>query len=96
MRCLRRFPIALLVLATVSPTLAMEAELFEPADVFELEWASDPQLSPDGSQVAYVRNFMDVMTDRRRSNIWIAEVDGDDHRAVTSGNANSSSPRWSR
>ena len=36
-------------------------------DVFELEFASDPQISPDGAQVVYVRNFMDIMTDRRRS-----------------------------
>lgn len=38
-------------------------------DVFELEYAADPQISPDGKRVAYLRTFMDVMQDRRRSNL---------------------------
>lgn len=64
-------------------------------DVFELEWASDPRISPDGEQVVYARNFMDVMGDRRRSNLWIVAADGSDHRPLTSGLESHSSPRWS-
>src|SRR5438067_8531182 len=45
-------------------------------DVFQLEYASDPQVSPDGKQVVYVRNFMDIMKDRQRSHLWIINVDG--------------------
>ena len=41
---------------------------FELADVFELEFVSDPQISPDGNTVIYVRNFFDVMTDKQYSN----------------------------
>lgn len=72
-----------------------EDERFRLADVFELEWASDPQISPDGEQVVYVRNFMDVMKDVRRSNLWIVGVDGTQHRPLTTGNENDRSPRWS-
>lgn len=72
-----------------------DGHLFEPLDVFELEWASDPRISPDGRQVAYVRNFMDIMTDSRRANIWIIDNDGSDHRPLTSGNNRNHSPRWS-
>jgi acylaminoacyl-peptidase len=64
-------------------------------DVFELEWASDPQISPDGEAIVYVRNFMDVMSDRQRSNLWIVRSDGSDHRPLTTGLGNESSPRWS-
>ncbi len=64
-------------------------------DVFELEWASDPQISPDGSQIVYVRNFMDVMSDRRRSNLWTISFDGSEHRPLTTGLVNDASPRWS-
>jgi acylaminoacyl-peptidase len=63
-------------------------------DVFGLEWASDPQISPDGSRIAYVRNSMDVMKDRRRSQIWLIRSDGSDHRPVTSGGSEFA-PRWS-
>ena len=64
-------------------------------DVFQLEFASDPQISPDGKRVVYVRNFMDVMKDRRRSNLWIINVDGSEHRPLTTGTQNDGSPRWS-
>ena len=74
---------------------AAEPNYFLAADVFELEYASDPRVSPDGSQVAYVRRSNDIMTDSTRSNIWTAAADGSDHRPLLSGQDNYSSPRWS-
>ena len=50
-------------------------------DVFDLEYASDPQISPKGSWVVYERNFFDIMTDRRRSNLWIVHSSGSGPRA---------------
>ena len=67
---------------------------FQPLDVFELEWASDPRISPDGSRIVYVRNHMDVMTDRRKSDLWTVSIDGSDHRPLTHGGSDRS-PRWS-
>ncbi|MCZ6916014.1 MAG: S9 family peptidase [Gemmatimonadetes bacterium] len=64
-------------------------------DVFQLEFVSDPQISPDGSQIVFVRNFMDIMTDRPRSNLWVVNYDGSDLRPLTTGNDNYVSPRWS-
>jgi acylaminoacyl-peptidase len=69
--------------------------LFSDLDIFELEIASDPQPSPDGRRVAYVRQSMDIMRDRVLSNIWIVGVDGSDHRPLMSGTDSYSSPRWS-
>ncbi len=66
-----------------------------PKDVFELEFASDPRISPDGQRIVYVRNFMDIMADRQRSNLWTVKFDGSMHRPLTTGNGNVSSPRWS-
>ena len=68
---------------------------FSPIDIFELEFASDPQVSPDGQRIVYIRNFMDVMKDVRRSTLWSMNFDGSDHRPLTTGSANDSSPRWS-
>jgi acylaminoacyl-peptidase len=64
-------------------------------DVFNFQLATDPQISPDGKRVVYVRQFSDIMGDQRHSNLWIINVDGSDHRALTTGNHNDSSPRWS-
>jgi len=64
-------------------------------DIFELEMATDPQISPDGSRVVYVRRSNDIMTDRARSNIWIVDVKGGRHLPVLSGTDSYTSPRWS-
>jgi acylaminoacyl-peptidase len=64
-------------------------------DIFELEYASDPQVSADGQRIVYVRNFMDIQKDRRRSNLWVIDADGGNHRPLTSGPTNDRAPRWS-
>ena len=88
-------PAAPLAKAAPSPPPSKPgADRFQPMDYFGLEWASDPQISPDGKRVAYVRNSLDVMKDRRRSQIWILNADGSDHRPLTSGSGESG-PRWS-
>jgi acylaminoacyl-peptidase len=68
---------------------------FRPIDLFDLEIATDPQISPDGARVVFVRNFNDIMKDRKRSNLWIVNHDGSDLQPLTTGNENDNSPRWS-
>ena len=57
----------------------------------DLESASDPQISPDGSQVVYTRGWVDKMNDRRESSVWIMNVDGSRARFLVDG----SGPIWS-
>jgi acylaminoacyl-peptidase len=64
-------------------------------DVFNLETANDPQMSPDGRRVIYVRAFSDVFTDRRYANLWIVDTDGGGHQPLTSGLRGDDMPRWS-
>ncbi|MYG20175.1 MAG: hypothetical protein F4208_11575, partial [Gemmatimonadales bacterium] len=84
-----------LVLLAVSGTLSAGPLAgqgrFEPMDVFQIEYAADPRISPDGSQVVYVRTSMDIMRDAKKSELWIMNADGSDHRRVGVGG----SPRWS-
>ena len=86
-----RFAVLLLAIAIAAVSTAQHRDHFEPMDVFQLEWASDPQISPDGARVVYVRKSMDIMEDRQRSEIWILNADGTNHRRLSEG----SSPRWS-
>jgi dipeptidyl aminopeptidase/acylaminoacyl peptidase len=74
---------------------SQEKEPFSYLDVFDLEYVSDPQISPDGNTIVYVRNQFDIMTDRRYSNLWTIGFDGSEHRAITSGKNNYGNPRWS-
>ena len=80
-----------------TPALAAPSAVhtFAPADVFALEWASDPQIAPDGSQVAYVRRSFDIKTDQPRRMIWLVGRDGTDHRPLTGSSAQEMNPRWS-
>src|SRR5690554_4041455 len=64
-------------------------------DVFEIEIAADPQPSPNGKQVVFVRSWMDRTTDRRRSSLWIMADDGSNLQALTDRSIDAYSPRWS-
>jgi len=93
--------VAILVTATLtlvpSPVLlAQEAShRLTAMDEFQLQLPTDPQISPDGKRIVYVRRFADPMTDKRYSNLWIINTDGTDHRPLTTGNRGDISPRWS-
>ena len=68
---------------------------FTGADLFGLEAASDPQISPDGKRIAYVRKSNDIMTDRARSTIWLVDVATGAQTPLVAGNGSYRSPRWS-
>ena len=69
--------------------------LFQPEDIFQLEVATAPQVSPDGDHIVYVRRSNDIMTDTTRSSIWIADSKGESHRPLLSSKKNYYSPKWS-
>jgi dipeptidyl aminopeptidase/acylaminoacyl peptidase len=71
------------------------ADRLEPMDIFRVQLASDPQISPDGKRIVYVRQSADIISDRRVSNLWVVNVDGSEHRPLTTGTYGDSSPRWS-
>jgi dipeptidyl aminopeptidase/acylaminoacyl peptidase len=87
-------------LLAAAPALAQApapgpSRLFTGADLFGLEIASDPQISPDGSRVAYVRRSNDVMTDATRSTIWLIDVKTGAQTPLVASPGNHFSPRWS-
>ena len=67
---------------------------FDAADVFELEYASEPRVSPDGSRVVYERRMNDIMTDATVSCLWSVGLDGAEHRPL-GADGPATSPRWS-
>jgi dipeptidyl aminopeptidase/acylaminoacyl peptidase len=85
---------SLLALAA-SAARANPPQPLAPADVFDLEYAADPQVSPDGRQVAYERHFFDIKSDRGRTAIWVVSADGTGHRPLAAGSFTESMPRWS-
>ena len=88
---MNRLLIPLLLLASS----AQAAPPLQPMDIFELEFATDAQISPDGNRIAYVRHFNDVMTDKRHQNLWVINTDGTNHQPISAGKHNAQMPRWS-
>lgn len=88
--------ILLAAVSSVAPAQAEDAaKAFELEDIFNLEYATGPRMTPDGQAVVYERRAFDVMTDGTRSNIWQVNLDGTGHRPVLSGKASYRMPRFS-
>jgi dipeptidyl aminopeptidase/acylaminoacyl peptidase len=82
------------ILAAAAPS-AVERRGVTEKDLFKFVWIADPQIAPDGSQVAFVRVTVDEKKDQYETSIWIAKTDSSElPRAVTTG-IRDSSPRWS-
>ena len=63
-------------------------------DLLKFVWVADPQVSPDGSQVVYVRVVVNEKTDDYDTNLWIVPADGREApRELTMGTRDST-PRW--
>lgn len=66
-------------------------------DLFALKAVNDPQISPDGSKIAYVETRMDRNTNKYKSRIWVVPTSGQEPpRPLTSGTALDFAPRWCR
>jgi dipeptidyl aminopeptidase/acylaminoacyl peptidase len=87
----RMLALLLLVVAT-----AVHARNITEKDLFKFNWIGDPQLSPDGSQVAFVRVMVDEKKDTYNTAIWaVAARAGAEPRRITNG-PRDATPRWSR
>ena len=86
----------ILLISLVSfSAFSQTSNIFEPIDVFDLEYVSNTQISSNGDKILYQRNFNDIMTDESFSNIWLIDYDGTNNRPITTGNFKDNSPKWS-
>lgn len=74
---------------------AAPSPYFEGKDLFGLSVASDPQISPDGEQIAYVRRTNDIMADSAVTSIWLIGVESGAETPLVTGEGAHFSPRWS-
>jgi len=64
-------------------------------DIFQFNWIGDPQISPDGERVAFVKVTVNDKKDGYDTSIWSVATKGNDTpRRMTDGKRDSS-PRWS-
>ena len=85
-----------LVAAAGTGTAAAEKRRITPGDIQRFVWVADPQVSPDGRQVAFVRVEIDQKNDGYETSIWMVPTDASEPpRPFTSGPQNDNAPRWS-
>lgn len=89
-------PAVLVALATIPVARAAAQEpasdsLLTVNHYLDMEGVSDPQLSPDGTQILYTRRWVNKLEDKFESAIWAMRADGSHNRLLVKG----SGPRWS-
>ncbi|MBI3423587.1 MAG: S9 family peptidase [Acidobacteria bacterium] len=108
---LRRYRVGVVVLLALS--LSLSSSLTAPAysqtkrnitelDLFKFNWLADPQISPDGARVAFVKVWVNQKTNTYDSALWVvptnAQAGGGPNaekpRQLTAG-PRDTTPRWS-
>ena len=92
---IRRAAVVLALICLSAALAAAEKRLITETDIFKFVWVADPQISPDGSRVAFVRVTVDEKKDTYDTSLWLARVDGAEAPRRISGGLRDNAPRWS-
>ena len=86
-------------------TMSFLAQAAEPAtshkrpitekDLFDFVWVANPELSPDGTRVAFTRVNCDQKRTGYETSIWVAAVDGKEGPLRLTNGKHDAQPRWS-
>ena len=88
------FVISLVLIAGTAALFAQRRNITE-KDLFDFVWIGDPQISPDGSRVAFVRVAVNEKKEGYSTSIWSVPVaGGEEPHQLTKGD-HDSTPRWS-
>src|SRR5437868_1124174 len=88
------FVIAFLLALALGSVYAQKRSITE-KDLFDFVWIGDPQISPDGMRVAFVRVTVNEKREGYNTSIWSVPVaGGEEPHQLTKGD-HDSTPRWS-
>src|SRR6266566_2245359 len=88
------FVLSLVLIAGTATLFAQKRNITE-KDLFDFVWIGDPQISPDGSRVAFVRVTVNEKKEAYNTSIWSVPVaGGEEPHQLTKGD-HDSAPRWS-
>ena len=90
MNSLRSLSVVMALICFVTPAAAQKRPL-QLADMSSLQNVGDPQLSPDGATIAYVRSQTDYATDKETSDVILVATASGAQELIFAG----STPRWS-
>lgn len=91
---MRSVVVALAALAALFPA-AVSARPIDFSDLRKIVSISEPQISPDGARIVFMRAHSDYSKDRRDSQLMLFDVKRRTMRPLTFDRRGVSSPRWS-
>ena len=84
----------LALFAGISTSFAEKRAITE-KDLFDFVWIGDPQVSPDGSRVAFVRVTVNDKKEGYNTSIWTVPLEGGEEPHQLTKGDHDSVPRWS-
>jgi dipeptidyl aminopeptidase/acylaminoacyl peptidase len=92
---MRLFAVTLAIAGATAAVAFAEKRSITEKDIFQFNWIGDPQVSPDGARVAFVKVTVNDKKDGYDTSIWSVATSGDEApRRITDGK-HDSAPRWS-
>src|SRR6185295_234873 len=86
--------IAVVLLAVTSSAIA-QTRSYTIEDLLKVRRVGDPQVSPDGTQVAFTVGDVNYEANRVVTQIYVISINGGGAKQLTNGQSSSSAPRWS-
>ena len=87
------FSLVLLFAVTAANSFGQKRNITE-KDLWDFVWIGDPQVSPDGSRVAFVRVTVNEKKEGYKTSIWsVPTAGGEEPHQLTKGD-HDSTPRW--
>ena len=87
--------LGILALLVTAGSLSAQRRAMTIVDLIDVPGVGDPRISPDGSEVLYVRTDTDWEANGTASHIWRVALDGTGAVQMTNGEGGESNPRWS-
>ncbi len=87
--------IAALTFAAASFAAQDGKRLITEKDIFQFNWTANPEISPDGSQVAFVKVNVNEKKDGYDTALWAVSTSGSGEPWRLTNGPRDSSPRWS-
>src|SRR5467141_2480425 len=92
---MNKFAIYFAVLIAASTSLSAQKRNITEKDLFDFVWIGDPQISPDGTRVAFVRVTVNEKKEGYNTSIWSVPVAGGEGPHQLTKGDHDSTPRWS-
>lgn len=80
---------------TVTESAGSRKRALSEKDLFDFVWVTDPEVSPDGTRVAFTRVNVDAKRTGYETSIWTAAVSGKEAPVRMTNGKHDAQPRWS-